>query len=101
MTKQYLRACERLCEIFQTRRKRDSIIRSLAADTKSDLASTWQEETNVAPPVGGLTENYRPGSYPDARDCEVKLEHTGDKMRGGLRRRWRTTATVSLAPLPR
>jgi glycosyltransferase involved in cell wall biosynthesis len=46
MTRQYLRAYERVIEIFETRREQDSIIRSLAAHTKSDLDTIWQEETS-------------------------------------------------------
>ncbi len=47
MTKQYLRAYERVIEIFGTRRQQDSVIRSLAADTKSDLESIWQEKARA------------------------------------------------------
>ncbi len=47
MTKQYLRAYERVIDIFETRREQDRIIRSLAAKAKSDLESIWQEETRA------------------------------------------------------
>jgi glycosyltransferase involved in cell wall biosynthesis len=53
MTKQYVRAYERVIEIFETRREQDSVIRSLAAETKSDLESIWQESAQA--PEGGGT----------------------------------------------
>jgi glycosyltransferase involved in cell wall biosynthesis len=44
MTRQYMRAYKRVVDIFETRRKQDSHIRSLVADAKSDLEAIWQEE---------------------------------------------------------
>lgn len=48
MTTQYVRAYERVIDIFETRREQDRVIRSLAADTKSDLESIWHEEAQTA-----------------------------------------------------
>jgi glycosyltransferase involved in cell wall biosynthesis len=45
MTKQYLRAYERVCAIFETRREQDRLLRSLAADTQSDLRKIWQQRS--------------------------------------------------------
>ena len=45
MTKQYLRAYERVTAIFETRREQDQLIRSLAADTKSDLQTIWHQQS--------------------------------------------------------
>ena len=44
MTKQYLRAYERVTNIFETRRDQDRMIRTLAAETKSDLETIWHEQ---------------------------------------------------------
>jgi len=48
MTKQYLRAYERVIDIFATRREQDRLIRSLAAETKSDLKSIWEAQVMPA-----------------------------------------------------
>jgi glycosyltransferase involved in cell wall biosynthesis len=48
MTKQYLRAYERVIQIFETRREQDRLIRSLAADAKSDLESIWEEASRAS-----------------------------------------------------
>jgi glycosyltransferase involved in cell wall biosynthesis len=52
MTKQYVRAYERVIDMFETRREQDRVIRSLAADTKSDLESIWQEEAHASDSEG-------------------------------------------------
>lgn len=44
MTRQYLRAYERVIDIFETRRDQDRLIRTLAAETKSDLETIWHEQ---------------------------------------------------------
>ena len=41
---QYLRAYERVIDIFETRRDQDRVIRTLAAETKSDLETIWHEQ---------------------------------------------------------
>jgi glycosyltransferase involved in cell wall biosynthesis len=46
MTKQYVRAYERVIDIFETRREQDRFIRSLAADTRSELESIWHQESH-------------------------------------------------------
>jgi glycosyltransferase involved in cell wall biosynthesis len=48
MTKQYVRAYERVIEIFDTRREQDRLIRSLTAHTKADLDSIWHEGAHTA-----------------------------------------------------
>lgn len=44
MTQQYVRAYERVIEIFNMRHEQDKVITGLTADTRSDLNAIWQSQ---------------------------------------------------------